>query len=103
MAQLDRLGADTAEMRRTLIEERGSLALSLVDTDIASVLYAEATKKFKDWLATQGIGTLLSVFLFIAILIAARWLARVARRVTCLLYTSPSPRDKRQSRMPSSA
>ena len=25
------------------------------------------------------------------------------RRATCLLYTSPSPRDKRQSRMPSSA
>ena len=24
-------------------------------------------------------------------------------RGTCLLYTSPSPRDKRQSRMPSSA
>ena len=24
-------------------------------------------------------------------------------RCTCLLYTSPSPRDKRQSRMPSSA
>ena len=27
----------------------------------------------------------------------------VNRFVTCLLYTSPSPRDKRQSRMPSSA
>ena len=26
-----------------------------------------------------------------------------ARPATCLLYTSPSPRDKRQSRMPSSA
>ena len=26
-----------------------------------------------------------------------------ARGVLCLLYTSPSPRDKRQSRMPSSA
>ena len=26
-----------------------------------------------------------------------------ARASTCLLYTSPSPRDKRQSRMPSSA
>ena len=25
------------------------------------------------------------------------------RNITCLLYTSPSPRDKRQSRMPSSA
>ena len=26
-----------------------------------------------------------------------------ARLMICLLYTSPSPRDKRQSRMPSSA
>ena len=29
--------------------------------------------------------------------------AQVAGGVPCLLYTSPSPRDKRQSRMPSSA
>ena len=28
---------------------------------------------------------------------------QVAGILTCLLYTSPSPRDKRQSRMPSSA
>ena len=27
----------------------------------------------------------------------------IANAVACLLYTSPSPRDKRQSRMPSSA
>ena len=27
----------------------------------------------------------------------------VRRETVCLLYTSPSPRDKRQSRMPSSA
>ena len=27
----------------------------------------------------------------------------ITRIYTCLLYTSPSPRDKRQSRMPSSA
>ena len=34
------------------------------------------------------------------------WLRRwrsTARSNSCLLYTSPSPRDKRQSRMPSSA
>ena len=30
-------------------------------------------------------------------------LLAVAKDSTCLLYTSPSPRDKRQSRMPSSA
>ena len=29
--------------------------------------------------------------------------APIANVSTCLLYTSPSPRDKRQSRMPSSA
>ena len=27
----------------------------------------------------------------------------ISQRILCLLYTSPSPRDKRQSRMPSSA
>ena len=82
VAQLDRLGGDTLEMRRTLIEQQGSLALALVDTDIASVLYAEATTKLKDWLASSGVNTLISVFLFIVILIAARWLAGMARRVT---------------------
>ena len=30
-------------------------------------------------------------------------LAYIERLVNCLLYTSPSPRDKRQTRMPSSA
>ena len=30
-------------------------------------------------------------------------LVTVAMAKSCLLYTSPSPRDKRQSRMPSSA
>ena len=39
---------------------------------------------------------------------AGEFITRLAHRVTkwresCLLYTSPSPRDKRQSRMPSSA
>ena len=38
----------------------------------------------------------------------ARYLGKGVRQAvvnvnTCLLYTSPSPRDKRQSRMPSSA
>ena len=33
----------------------------------------------------------------------ARLKSRMPMRKSCLLYTSPSPRDKRQSRMPSSA
>ena len=35
--------------------------------------------------------------------IADRWKVRYPLNTCCLLYTSPSPRDKRQSRMPSSA
>ena len=31
------------------------------------------------------------------------WTADEEEAAVCLLYTSPSPRDKRQSRMPSSA
>ena len=34
------------------------------------------------------------------------WLGKIAHRApvdTCLLYTSPSPRDRQKSRMPSSA
>ena len=34
---------------------------------------------------------------------AAFGLPMIERATPCLLYTSPSPRDKRQSRMPSSA
>ena len=51
VTQLELLGGDTVEMRRTLIEQRGSLALALVDTDVATLLFAEATTKFKNWLA----------------------------------------------------
>ena len=35
--------------------------------------------------------------------IAEEYRAAVEQKQICLLYTSPSPRDKRQSRMPSSA
>ena len=38
-----------------------------------------------------------------AFALAAEKLLNVEVPISCLLYTSPSPRDKRQSRMPSSA
>ena len=36
-------------------------------------------------------------------LVAARWLYSWNQCRNCLLYTSPSPRDRQKSRMPSSA
>ena len=35
--------------------------------------------------------------------VAKNRLAKLALKDTCLLYTSPSPRDRQKSRMPSSA
>ena len=40
---------------------------------------------------------------FDLVAIATRDEKKAAKNLDCLLYTSPSPRDKRQSRMPSSA
>ena len=53
---------------------------------------------------TQTIGALDARFLGTeASLPEARLLFEIATREPCLLYTSPSPRDMRRSRMPSSA
>ena len=48
-----------------------------------------------------SIGELIAAF---ATLITLAYLAlQLKQNTTCLLYTSPSPRDERLSRMPSSA
>ena len=55
--------------------------MAIKRTKISSPCKAAAKRKFKVWPSAYASG----------------W------GVSCLLYTSPSPRDKRQSRMPSSA
>ena len=47
--------------------------------------------------------SLTASLLFPILLLIRQWLSWVYIYKRCLLYTSPSPRDKRQSRMPSSA
>ena len=44
-----------------------------------------------------------TIFLISFGLASALWMAIAVRFLACLLYTSPSPRDQRGSRMPSSA
>ena len=57
------------------------------------------------WLGTDAVWSMPGLVLAVlAILTAAMAGDELAAMFTsCLLYTSPSPRDKRQSRMPSSA
>ena len=52
--------------------------------------------------ASVGFGKgVLTVLVLTVILCASVWV--IAHRKSCLLYTSPSPRDRQKSRMPSSA
>ena len=61
----------------------------LITKDTSDPYFVDGLGDGADWIELYNTGTK-------AINIAGMW-------VTCLLYTSPSPRDKRQSRMPSSA
>ena len=51
----------------------------------------------------DGYHPVATVYLAVSLRETVTAIARTDGRITCLLYTSPSPRDKRQSRMPSSA
>ena len=51
----------------------------------------------------RNVGKWPALFVFIIDVGKGLIAVKIAQYYTCLLYTSPSPRDKRQSRMPSSA
>jgi small conductance mechanosensitive channel len=82
VTMLERLGGDTLVMRRVLIEKSGGLALSLVDTAMLSVVLAETQDRLTDWFADNGASTFFSIALFVGILILARSLAGIAKRIT---------------------
>ena len=79
---LERLNADTLAMRRVLIEKSGGLALSLVDTAMLNVVLGESQDRLTEWFSANGASTFLSAILFVGILILARSLAALSKRLT---------------------
>ena len=92
VTMLERLDGDTLAMRRVLIEKSGGLALSLVDTAMLNVVLGETQDRLVDWFSTNGASTLLSAILFVGILILARSLAGLSKRLTerALRYSDQS-------------
>ena len=81
----------TSFVSRLLVPLSGTLAFVSI---ISFQIYAEEGMVFRVLLLCTGLGISL-MFLF---------LSPTGRNfITCLLYTSPSPRDTERSRMPSSA
>ena len=82
--------------------KRYQLNRDLVFTDPELVTFNEKTKKQFD--SSPIVRETVNLLARLTVTIDARNLKRVVTDlVTCLLYTSPSPRDRTRSRMPSSA
>ena len=75
---------------------REAYTLILANPPFKGTLDADSVEKS----LTQVCKTKKTELLFLALMLR---MLKVGGRCACLLYTSPSPRDKRQSRMPSSA
>ena len=85
--QMQTAGNWRLELRRQVLSELALLGRSRRTNQYPQLFSSRELSSDSDFLSSVGT--------------AARW--EYSQEPTCLLYTSPSPRDKRQSRMPSSA
>src|SRR5665811_2551676 len=107
--------ASTPSLRRRITSGLISLVLVVaifvgVFPRIASYDAVWRTIADMTWLDLSGVAALAALNLFTYLLVLTAVLpglryreAFVANNSSCLLYTSPSPRDRTRSRMPSSA
>ena len=87
------LGFDADALRAGVLAKPDIIAIDGDSTDSGPFYLGTSTSKYSRAACKSEWKTLLQ----------AREQLKVPLVITCLLYTSPSPRDKRQSRMPSSA
>ena len=100
-----------------IIEKLNALHLGISLMESGADAAAKENAQAKRMIMLRAVSVVLQTALFVAIIVATalqkdwdQWLAipilllgGIPMLYNCLLYTSPSPRDKRQSRMPSSA
>ena len=78
--------------------------LRIINSNKISALSLELLPRISRAQSSDVLSSQANIAGYKAVLLAASELDRYfPMLMTCLLYTSPSPRDKRQSRMPSSA
>ena len=81
ITQLERLGLETAPLRRVMIEQSKAISVAMVDADVLEILWEDLRDSLSIWLQFSAADFLFQVLVFIAILLGARLLGRVARRV----------------------
>ena len=88
----------TKSLKVAVVGDRESvLGFRALGLEVATPKTPDEARNAVDRLAREG-----SAVIFLTERLAEQ-IPETVERYICLLYTSPSPRDKRQSRMPSSA
>ena len=90
-------GLDTSVILKWLVEERGFDVIAFI-ADVGQGEDLEAAR-----LKAERTGATKTIVRDLTAEFVADYIFPMIRANTCLLYTSPSPRDRTRSRMPSSA
>lgn len=81
VAQMERIGLDATKLKRILIEEQSAVSLDMVDSDVFAVIFEDVTFTVREWLNERGPTAALRILVFIGVILFARFLSRVARRL----------------------
>ena len=81
ISQLERLGMETAPLRRVMIEQSKAISVAMVDADVLSILWEDLRDSLSQWLQFSAADFLFQALVFIAILLGARLLGTLARRL----------------------
>ena len=76
---MEKLELDTGSYRTQLVAETRDIGSGLLDTGVAVDLLGRTLRNTKNWLVESGPGYLVKLLLFVAILFAFRFIARVVR------------------------
>jgi small conductance mechanosensitive channel len=77
----DKIGIETSEYKRQIFEVTGSITHDLLDTKVVWSIVSHWSNSAVDWLAGNAPQHLFQLFIFVLILVIARALAKVTRKV----------------------
>jgi small conductance mechanosensitive channel len=78
---MEQVGLETAFYQQTLIKATGIVTTDLLDAKVAVGLVEQWLSDLVTWVATHGPGLALRLLIVLGVLVAARFLARLVRRV----------------------
>ncbi len=90
LALMEALELDTALYRTQLLTETRDLTSGAMDKDVAFKLLSRSYKNTVDWLAKNGPGYIVKIFLFIIIIFIFVFIARVVRKILDKTLNAPN-------------